>query len=82
MTIFLFDFQFHLSRRKLPRQYAPERFIILVSVQNWRPFGLPSAKVLCREIPIDQFIQHCDDIVRAPVLVIQVVGVFPHIDGQ
>ena len=40
------------------------------------------AKVLCREIPIDQFIQHSVDIVRASVLVIQVVGVFPHVDGQ
>lgn len=43
---------------------------------------LPSAKVLGREIPINQFIQHCVDIVRAAVLVIQIVGVFPNIDGQ
>jgi hypothetical protein len=64
------------------RQYAPERFIMLVSGQSMRSFGLLSANVLRSEIPINQFIQHCGDIVRAPVLVIQVVGVLPHIDGQ
>lgn len=59
-----------------------ERLVRLVLGQSLRPFRLPSAKVLCREIPINQFIQHCVDIVRASVLVIQVVGVFPHVDGQ
>jgi hypothetical protein len=59
-----------------------ERLVRLVLGQSMRPFGLPSAKVLCREIPINQFIQHCVDIVRAPVLIIQIVGVFPHVDSQ
>lgn len=45
-------------------------------------FRTPSAKVFRREIPVDQFIQHRVDIVQAAVLVIQVVSVFPHIDGQ
>ena len=47
-----------------------------------RVFRLPSAKVLGCEIPIDQLIQHCVEIVGTPVLVIQVVSVFPHVDGQ
>ena len=51
-------------------------------MKNRQPFGLTSAKVLCREIPVNQFIQHRIDIVGAAVLIIQVIGVFPDIDRQ
>jgi len=47
-----------------------------------RPFRLPSAKIFLREIPINQFSQHCLDIVRTAILIIQIVGVFPDVDGQ
>ncbi len=35
-----------------------------------------------RETPIDQFVENSVEVIRASVLVIQVVGMFPHVDGQ
>src|SRR5664279_3531232 len=52
------------------------------SPRQLRLFRLPSAKVLCCEIPVNQLIQHCVYIVRTSILVIQVVGMFPYVDGQ
>ena len=82
------DESLHLNDKAPPTRAAQRcgvggaRLVRRVLGLSMRPFRLPSAKVLCREIPINQFIQHCVDIVRAPVLVIQIVGVFPHVDGQ
>ena len=41
-----------------------------------------SAKIFQCEFPIDQFIQQCCDVVRAPILEVKVIGMLPHIDGQ
>src|ERR1035437_7111211 len=59
-----------------------ERLVRLVLGQSLRPSRLPSAKVLCRKIPINQFVENGGNVVRAAVLIVQVVGVFPHVDGQ
>jgi len=41
-----------------------------------------STGVLQGKFPVDQLVYHGVDIVRTSILIIQVVGVFPHIDGQ
>jgi len=45
-------------------------------------FRLPSAKVLCRKAPVNQFVDNSIDVVRTAVLIIQVIGVFPDIYSQ
>src|SRR5208282_1396031 len=34
------------------------------------------------EIPIDELVEPCVDVIRTAVLVIQIIGVFPHVAGQ
>ena len=43
---------------------------------------LRSAEILCCELPVEQVVDHGCDIVGPTVLVVEVVGVFPYIDGQ
>lgn len=38
--------------------------------------------VIRRKTPIDQFVEYSVDIIHATVLVIKVVGMLPHVDGQ
>lgn len=38
--------------------------------------------VIRRKPPIDQLVEHSVDIIHATILVIKVVGMLPHIDGQ
>ena len=38
--------------------------------------------VICRKTPIDQLVEYSVDIIHATVLVIKVVGMFPHVDSQ
>src|SRR5438132_13942511 len=40
------------------------------------------AKAIGREPPIDQLVEHGSYVVRTAVLIVQVVGVFPHVNGQ
>src|SRR5450759_981601 len=40
------------------------------------------AEIVGGKAPIDQFVEHRIHVVRAAVLIIQIVGVFPHVDGQ
>ena len=39
-------------------------------------------KIFHRKTPIDQFFENKVDVVCAAVLIVQVIGVFPHVDGQ
>ena len=40
------------------------------------------AEIVGGEAPIDQFVKQRVHVVRAAILIIQIVGVFPHVDGQ
>ena len=44
--------------------------------------GSGSIKVFSREVPISQVIQEGGDVIITSVLVIQIIGVLPDIDGQ
>ena len=39
-------------------------------------------KVFRRKIPVDRFVEHRVDVICAAILIIQVISVLPHIDGQ
>jgi len=43
--------------------------------------GLFSTQVFLREFPVDQVLQVRFDVIVPAVLVIQIVGVFPDVDG-
>ena len=51
-------------------------------VRRRLPGSNSSGEVLSREIPVDELVEHRIHIVCAPVLVVQVIRVLPHIDGQ
>jgi len=40
------------------------------------------AQVFFRKIPVDDLFQNCGDIIGTPVLVIKIIGVFPHVNDQ
>ena len=46
------------------------------------PFRERSAEIRVDEIPIDQFADDRGQVIGSPVLVIEVVGVFPDVDGE
>lgn len=39
-------------------------------------------QIAVRKVPVDQFLKKCSNILRAVALMIQVIGVFPHIERE
>ena len=65
-------------REKLPVVAAP-----LNRFQGRGEFGYLSAcQVLGSKFPVDQILQHSGNVVGSPVLVVQVVGMLPNINGE
>src|ERR1700722_5006226 len=47
----------------------------------WQP-PLPPAQILRSEFPVGELVEHGLYIVDASILVVEIVGVFPYVDGQ
>ena len=59
----------------------PEPLILWRKVVNVLS-NLRFFEILCGKFPVDQVIDHGCDIVRATVLVVKIIGVFPYINGK
>lgn len=61
---------------------APDKFQLFWNRPLHRNAQCLLAVIICRKAPIDQLIEHRIDIIRAPVLIIEVICMFPDIDRQ
>ena len=42
----------------------------------------PPQKVALRKLPVNELVQHTLDVLCAPILIVEVIGVLPDVDGQ